>query len=189
MVASLDGSTVVGGTSGALSSPADTAVLGALRHHADVVLVGAGTARDERYGAPRKAGQRIAVVSRSGHLDPRSTLVTSGAAVLVLPTDGPAVDLEVVRAGTGHVDLAAALVELRRRFGAGFVHVEGGPRLNGALVAGGLVDEWNITIAPTIVGGQGPRLVDGGPDVAERLRIAHVLEDDGFLFVRALRAR
>jgi riboflavin biosynthesis pyrimidine reductase len=189
MVQSLDGSTVVDATSGALSSPADTAVLGALRHHADVILVGAGTAREERYGAPRRAGQRIAVVSRSGRLDPGSGLVTSGAAVLVLPTDGPEVDVETIRAGTGTVDLTAALVELRRRFGARFVHAEGGPRLNGALARAGLVDEWNVTIAPAVVGGAGPRLVDGAPDLGERLRVAHVLEDEGFLFVRALRAR
>lgn len=189
MVQSLDGSTVVAGTSSPLSSPADTAVLAALRQHADVVLVGAGTARDERYGAPRKPGQRIAVVSRTGRLDPRSRLVTSGAALLVMPTDGPDVDLETIRAGTGTVDLALALIELRRRLGATFVHAEGGPRLNGALAAADLVDEWNVTISPHVVGGSGPRLTDAAPELTHQMRLAHVLEDDGYVFVRALRSR
>jgi hypothetical protein len=89
MVASLDGATVVDGQSGALSNPTDGAVLQALRSAADVILVGAGTVRAEGYGAPRKAGQRIGVVSRTGRLDTTTELFTSGAGFLVLPEDGP----------------------------------------------------------------------------------------------------
>lgn len=191
MVHSLDGSAVVAGTSGALSSPADTAVLVALRRHADLVLVGAGTVRDEGYGAPRKEGQRIAVVSRSGQIDPSSALFASGAGLLVLPDDGPdpGAGIETVRAGRGDVDLATALTELRRRLGVSFVHAEGGPRLNGALAAADLVDEWNVTISPAVVGGAGPRLTDGAPELDERFRLAHVLEDEGFVFLRAVRSR
>ena len=66
MVASIDGSTVVGGNSAGLSSPTDTAVLAQLRAIADVIVVGAGTVRDEGYGPPRKQGQRIGVVTRIG---------------------------------------------------------------------------------------------------------------------------
>ena len=69
MVASIDGSIAVDGTSAKLSSPTDIAVLARLRRLADVIVVGAGTVRDEGYGAPRKHGQRIGIVTRSGGLD------------------------------------------------------------------------------------------------------------------------
>ena len=71
MVASIDGSTVVGGNSAGLSSDTDTAVLGRLRRLADVIVVGAGTVRDEGYGAPRKPGQRVGVITpeRQGRPD------------------------------------------------------------------------------------------------------------------------
>jgi diaminohydroxyphosphoribosylaminopyrimidine deaminase/5-amino-6-(5-phosphoribosylamino)uracil reductase len=64
--------------------------------------------------------------------------------VIVLPT-GP----------NGALDLNA----LMRWLGAheiNEVHVEAGPRLQGALVAGGHVDEWVAYVAPSILGeGQG----------------------------------
>ncbi|HEX6920860.1 MAG TPA: dihydrofolate reductase family protein, partial [Actinomycetes bacterium] len=53
MVSSVDGSAVVDGRSGGLSSAADKQVFGVLRGLCDVVLVGAGTARKEGYRAPR----------------------------------------------------------------------------------------------------------------------------------------
>jgi hypothetical protein len=38
-----------------------------------------------------------------------------------------------------------------------------------------------------VVGGAGKRLADGAPDLLRRFRLAHVLEDDGFLFLRYVR--
>ncbi len=103
MVASIDGSTVVGGNSAGLSSDTDTAVLGRLRRLADVIVVGAGTVRDEGYGAPRKPGQRVGVITRSGKVDVTSELFTSGAGFLVTSeqsvVDAPGID--IIRAGTG----------------------------------------------------------------------------------------
>lgn len=188
MVASLDGSTVVAGRSAALSSETDGQVVRALRAAADVVLVGAGTVRDEGYGPPRTTGQRIAVVTRSGRVDPTSALFTSGAGLLVTTEDAdlpPGVDaIECIRAGRGSVDLRAALHQLD----ATFVHAEGGPTLNGALVAADLIDELNLTLSPQLVGGTGPRLTDGAPDVAQAMTLAHLLEEDGFLFSRWVRS-
>src|SRR6186713_1435307 len=88
MVASVDGAGAINGTTRGISSPADQQAFGVLRQLADVVLVGAGTVRAERYGAEpakpehvqrrRAAGQAdappIAVVSRSLDLDPGSPL-------------------------------------------------------------------------------------------------------------------
>jgi diaminohydroxyphosphoribosylaminopyrimidine deaminase/5-amino-6-(5-phosphoribosylamino)uracil reductase len=51
----------------------------------------------------------------------------------------------------GRVDLAALLRLLAQR-GVNEVHVEAGARLNGALLAAGLVDEWVAYVAPLAVG-------------------------------------
>ena len=53
MITSLDGSVTIDGSSGRLGNANDRAILLALREQADVVIVGAGTARGEGYGAPR----------------------------------------------------------------------------------------------------------------------------------------
>src|SRR5258706_13455954 len=49
MIASVDGAIMVDGRSGGLSGPADRLVFSVLRSLADVIVVGAGTARAERY--------------------------------------------------------------------------------------------------------------------------------------------
>jgi riboflavin biosynthesis pyrimidine reductase len=183
MIASLDGATVIDGRSGGLGGPADRTIFALLRTMADVILVGASTVRAEGYGPPKKSGQRVAVVSRSGRLDWSSALFTSGAGVAVLPIDGPDVPAPAIRAGDGSVDLAAALPQLEGRI----VLCEGGPTLNGQLLVAGLVDELCLTVAPVLVGGGAKRIV-AGPEAPTEMRLVHVLEDDGFLFYRYVRA-
>ncbi len=185
MVSSIDGSTVVDGNSRALSSKTDQEVLLTLRDLADVLIVGAATVRIEGYGPPRKRGQRVGVVSRRGNVDATSPLFTSGAGFMILPDDAPATSVESVRAGTGEVDLAAALGKID----ADFVQAEGGAVLNGALSAADVIDELNLTISPLLAGGDGPRVTSGNAQLSRRMRLAHVLEQDGFLFTRYLRAR
>jgi riboflavin biosynthesis pyrimidine reductase len=80
--------------------------------------------------------------------------------------------------------LAAALAQLD----VGFVQAEGGALLNGALAAADLIDELNLTISPQLAGGDGPRVTGGAAHSSRRMRLAHVLEDDGFLFTRYVRA-
>jgi riboflavin biosynthesis pyrimidine reductase len=185
MVSSIDGSTVVDSNSRGLSSKADQEVLLTLRDLADVLIVGAATVRIEGYKPPRKPGQRVGVVSRRGDVDATSSLFTSGAGFLILPDDAPPTSIESVRAGTGEVDLAGALAKLD----ADFVQAEGGATLNGALAAADLIDELNLTISPQLAGGDGPRVTGGAAQLAFRMHLAHVLEEDGFLFTRYLRAR
>ncbi|MDO8391189.1 MAG: dihydrofolate reductase family protein [Actinomycetota bacterium] len=189
MVSSLDGSTVVDTTSRGLSNPTDQALLLTLRSFADVILVGAATVRHENYGPPKRADQRIAVVSRSGRFDFDSPLFASGRAIVVLPEDAPQVPVPSVRAGTDTLDLPAALGLLHTQFGANVVQAEGGATLNGLLAAGDFIDELNLTVSPQISGGDGQRLTVGAPALARRMHLAHVLEDDGFLFTRYVRMR
>jgi riboflavin biosynthesis pyrimidine reductase len=185
MVASVDGATALDGRSGGLGGPGDAQVFSALRAQADVILVGAATVRAERYRAPRRPGQRIAVVSRTGDVDPGTDLFPSGAGIAVVPEDTVVADgIPCIRAGTSSVDLTAAL----RQLDATVVVAEGGPTLNGQLVAAGLVDEVCATVAPLLVGGLSPRLATGPSVVAPTpLVLAHLLEHDGELFGRWLR--
>ena len=186
MVASLDGSTVVDGRSGGLSSVADSVILHTLREIADLIIVGAGTVRAEGYGPPRKQGQRVGVVTRTGRVDVTSPLFTSGAGFLILPeTARPDVAVDTVRAGATTLDLCAAVAQLD----ADFIQAEGGAHLNATLAEMDLIDELNLTVSPVLSGGDGPRLMNGAMPLVHRMRLAHVLEDEHFLFTRYLRTR
>jgi riboflavin biosynthesis pyrimidine reductase len=93
--------------------------------------------------------------------------------------------LIVVESGPdGRVDLTALLRSLREE-GIRALLCEGGPTLHGALQAAGLVDELFLTVAPKLVGGEAPRIVEGDvlPEAAE-LELAWLLEQDGELFAR-----
>ena len=192
MITSLDGSTVVDGRSGALGNATDTAVLGALRRAADLVLVGAATVRVERYGPPRKAGQRIGVVTSTGDVDADSELFAGGAGFLIMPEDGPAPPagaqgrVAVVRAGRGQVDLALALRRLDELMDPPtFVQAEGGPRLNGSLLESDCVDELDLTVSPVLVGGDGPRVIVAAQPRMQRFELAHLgVDEESFLYGR-----
>jgi diaminohydroxyphosphoribosylaminopyrimidine deaminase/5-amino-6-(5-phosphoribosylamino)uracil reductase len=69
----------------------------------------------------------------------RAALEQAGAEVIELP------------GADGRVDLAALLTLLAQR-GINELHVEAGARLNGALLASKLVDEWVAYLAPMAVG-------------------------------------
>lgn len=208
MVASLDGAIAVDGRSGALGGPADKAMLSALRAIADVILVGAGTARAEGYGPPRPSaatraarlarGQaetpRLAVVTRSLLLDLRAPLFTEAEAAPAICTcatadperrDAAAAVAEVLVAGDDTVDLGEALRQLHR-LGARVVTCEGGPSLNGDLLAAGLVDEWDLTISPLLVGGSAGRASRGPAAPPEWMHLDRLLEADGLLLGRWL---
>ena len=126
----------------------------------------------------------MAVVSRSGDIDwdPSSSPAALGSPCC--PRTGPTSPHPLcVRAGSVTVDLATVL----QRLPGDIVLAEGGPSLNGQLAAAGLVEELCLTVAPRIVGGTAGRIVTGPPAAMPMLELAHVLEDDGFLFCRYLR--
>lgn len=189
-VSTIDGAAHGGdGVSGTLGGDADQAVFDALRSMADVVLVGAGTARDEGYGP---ADVPIALVSH--RLDvPEALLVPS--TVVITSADAPAdrvaqlrETVEVVAVGDGHVDLAAALVELGRR---GWTHVlcEGGPSLHGDLLALDLVDELCLTVSPVLAAGDAPRIAHGDDAVERPMRLGHAIPAGDVLLTRWVRDR
>jgi riboflavin biosynthesis pyrimidine reductase len=123
---------------------------------------------------------------------------------------------DVVIAGVGPQPEPAAMVHQLVGRGLPRILCEGGPRLLGAIAAAGLLDELCLTVSPTLAGpdersrilavpgsgvtGTGPGsgltgtslggIPTPGPgaSTAQPLRLAHVLEESGFLFVRYVRA-
>jgi riboflavin biosynthesis pyrimidine reductase len=190
MIASVDGATTIAGVARGLGNPADRALFILLRRLADVVLVAAGTVRAEGYGP---SSVPIAVVSRSCRFDWDAPFFTAQKArpILITVADAPtervarAAELaEVVVAGDHDVDLALALTALQS-MGFRTVLSEGGPTLNGQLVAAGLLDELCLTVSPRMVSGDAKRIL-AGPVLtpAAELRLHSICEEDGFLFLR-----
>ena len=88
-------------------------------------------------------------------------------------------------AGEKTVDLKTAVCALAER-GHRRMLAEGGPHLLAQLLEARLLDELCLTIGPLMTGPGANRIVAGAlPTVPPLpLRLAHVLEDDSFLFCR-----
>ncbi len=201
-VSTLDGAAYdESGKSGSLGGEVDTRVFALLRSLADVIIVGAGTARTERYGpvgAEEIDGDLrarlglapvppIAVVSR--RLDIPDALRDQ---LLITTTDAPGLialqdEMDVLAFGEGVIDWPAVLAELASR-GLTRVLCEGGPTLHGTLVAQDLVDDLCLTIAPVLAAGAAPRIAHGPEAVTHHMQRAHVLDADGVLLTRWLRS-
>ena len=208
MVASLDGAAVVGGLSAGLSSPGDRRVFWALRALADVIVVGAGTARAEGYHPTRMkepwaslglrpgrpAAPPLALVSQALELDPALPLIADAppdARTIVITSRSSPADrraalataADVIVAGDAVVDLRAAFAALADR-GLPRILCEGGPRLLSDIVDRGLLDELCLTLSPVLAGPGPVRILAGTQFAARRLRLAQLLEEDGVLFAR-----
>lgn len=213
-IVSLDGGATIGGTSGGLGGSGDRRLFAVQREMADVIIVGAGTAREENYrGARMTAGQRqrrhyrgqpevppIALVTRSGVLEHDLSVLTDTEVPPLVLTCADSVHAAHARLGTAaevidcsgaersRVDLAIALARLAER-GLRKVLNEGGPTLMGAFIETGLLDEMCLTSAPVLVGGRAVRITAGAADSLTRMRRAHVITDaDGYLYTRYIRA-
>ena len=188
MISTLDGAaTGESGKSGAINNAADKLVFDTLRGLTDAIIVGAGTARTEGY---RPADVPIVVVSRRGEVPPTLRDAEPGRVVMATVTTAPHLDEARELLGSDHVLTFGShrvdLAELRQRLvdrGWRDLLSEGGPRLLHELLAQGVADELAATIVPRLVGGSGPRIVQGQPiDVPLDLRL--LLEMDGTLFGR-----
>jgi riboflavin biosynthesis pyrimidine reductase len=189
MVMSLDGAATVRGRSGGLSGDADQQVFALLRALADVIVVGAGTARVEGY-CPVRPGEEgvrwawlregrpasppIAVLTRRIDLDLASPLLAGApghARTIVITTEAAPADrraavartAEVIVAGEQSIDLPAAVAALGGR-GYRCMLTEGGPHLLAQIIGAGLLDELCLTLSPVLTGSGAGRIVRGpGP--------------------------
>ena len=197
-VASLDGAaTGADGRSGTINTAADFKAFSTLRQLADVVVVGAGTVRAEGYPALRDEDPDapvLAIISNRCELPPSVAAMTSpqGSALLVTcqaadQANVAAVcsvlgDDNVIVLGAETVDLVAARTAMEDR-GFRSMLCEGGPSLFGTMLAAGVVDEVDLTWAPTLVGGD-HRRITAGPDLDVSLSPMVLLEEDGTILGR-----
>ncbi len=194
--------------SATLSSRPDKRIFGLLRSLADVVVVGASTARSEGYlpvtSTETRASLRrrlglaavpaIAVVSRSLRIDPGLIEGGDGPTLVITTGSAPADRLRelsaltpVLVAGDHDVDLPMALDELVAR-GYPRMLCEGGPSLMRDLVASGRADEICLTVTPLVLAGDRMRMTHGPViDPPARFTLRHLLEDDSQLFFRYTR--
>ncbi|MGO9320024.1 MAG: dihydrofolate reductase family protein [Solirubrobacteraceae bacterium] len=202
----------MGGRSGPISGRADRALFHGLRSAVDAVLVGAGTVRTERYGriipdASRRALRRARGLSEeplacivSGRLaldadipllgEPSARVAILTASAASLPAT--AASVEYVRAARdGHLDLAAAVGELRARSDVRSVLCEGGPHLAMQLLQEGLLDELFLSLSPLLAGGEPSggealRILAGDElEPPAGLELLGALRSDSHLFLRS----
>jgi riboflavin-specific deaminase-like protein len=203
MISSLDGKAAADGSTRAMGGEADRLLFHHLRTQADAIMVGATTAMTERYGRATKSEELRAKREREGLAPQPLMVLVSGrlsltaelpllqepdARVMVATAseaevEGAVAALDYLRTGD---DLPLLMARLRSDHGVRSVLCEGGPTLNGHLLAAGLVDELMLTTTATIMGGAlAPTIVAGraltAPVPAE---LVSLHEGDGDLFAR-----
>lgn len=208
-VSSVDGAATRDSLSGGLSGDADKRLFELLRRVCDVVLVAAGTVRNEGYTAMRvdeasvawreahgrSAHPVFAIVSRGLSLDPDSPIFTDAPVPPILITTESAARehgprfaglAEVIAAGEEQVEGARAIAALRdRRLTR--VLSEGGPTFFGELIAAGAVDELCLTLEPSLEAGDARRIATGQAAPLD-MRLARVLRSGSTLLLRYARA-
>jgi riboflavin biosynthesis pyrimidine reductase len=206
MITSADGRAAVQGRSVGLGHPADRALLRELRTAADAVLVGAATMAAERYATLLDPDQRASRAARGDAEHPLIVTVSRrldlsveipvlhepGVEVLVFTeSDRPAPRvggrLSVHRFAPGTLTLRGVLAALGER-GVRGVACEGGPSLLRRLLAEGGLDDLLLTVAPLLVAGDAPSILEGSeltPPARLALREMHRADDHIFLHYEA----
>jgi diaminohydroxyphosphoribosylaminopyrimidine deaminase/5-amino-6-(5-phosphoribosylamino)uracil reductase len=160
--ASLDGRTALAsGESQWITGEAARADGHRWRARACAVLTGIGTVLQDdpqltvRAVATPRQPRRV-IVDRHAQTPPGARILADGDALIVTagernPAWKPGIEVIALPDANRRVDLAAMLAELGRR-GVNELHVEAGARLNGALLAAGLIDELLLYLAPSLLG-------------------------------------
>lgn len=173
-----------GGNPMVISGPEDLARVHQLRARCDAILVGIGTVLADnpsltaRTSPPPPRQPMRVILDSHARLPPQAKVLDGAARTLVMVAKGNArrfPNAETVEAGEGRVDLRSALRELQSR-GVQSLLVEGGATIIGAFLRSGLVNDLYVYVAPLVVGGGAPSLVEGpGAERAEhvlRLKLA-----------------
>lgn len=173
IAASLDGRTALeNGTSQWITGEAARRDGHAWRKRAGALLTGIGTVLDDdprldvRFVDTDLQPWRVVVDSRL-EISPAARIVQPPGRVLVYcaldlaqpdpaaraaALSGAGVTVRSLPGALGKVDLAAVLDDLAASFEINELHVEAGHKLNGSLMREGLVDEYLVYLAPTMIG-------------------------------------
>lgn len=204
MVASVDGAAAIDGTVGNLTNSSDQRILNTVRSLADVVLIGAGTARAQRYvsvPATREIRQRhglsptvpVAVVSHRASLDPALVSAADVAPLVVTSRAAPAEATDALREAGAEVIVldsptATSILDALTERGYPRILCEGGPSVLGLLLAKNALDELCVTTAPMLVGGTAPRIVAASEHATSPMTCQHIVFDAaGYQFARWVR--
>ena len=203
MVSSVDGKATLDWRTKGLSSDVDRRLFHHLRTQADAVMVGAGTAREERYGRMTKNDELRQKRVNHGLVPDALAVVVSGR--LDLPPDLPLLNdpeqrvviatgsdaelpglqgaVEYARVGD---DLPRLMGYLHESHGVRSVLCEGGPTLNSFLFAADLVDELFLTLNPKVLSGASALTIVAGRELVEPAEpdLISVAEADGELYTR-----
>jgi riboflavin biosynthesis pyrimidine reductase len=193
MVMSLDG-VITGpdGRSGSISSKTDRDIMKVVRQESDVVLIGAGTMRAERYG-PMIGRSRIAIVSASLDLPWEERAFRESTHTPIVITNGSASKdrMELAEANADVIVLpeldhdAGVINRALQDRGLNRVVCEGGAHLLGALFEADGVQEFDVAISPLLMAAGQP-LLDARLPHPRTVHVSQAIEDDGFIFTRYL---
>jgi len=185
------------GSSRSLNGPEDLRILLTLRSWADVVVVGARTARRERYGditlsrelqLARSAHNdhelpALAIVTGSGtlppNLNPETTWIITTAAAPAMTRMSAQWRSRLIIAGGDQLSPRTAMQQLEA-LGMSRVLCEGGPELANALLSRRVITDYCLTLSPLEGGPNAPAI----PDVPDGFRREHRLEGGGFAMER-----
>ena len=144
------------GRSDDLADGIDRPLLKVLRASADVVLVGAASVRAEGYTIPRRAPLAVATTTGdlAGHRFPAD--LAPGRLLVVCPEAARARVEEELGDRATVLPVAeggdpSGVIDALRAAGYGRIVCEGGGHLVSGLVAAGVVDEFDHSIAPVLV--------------------------------------
>ena len=175
MVMSSDGKVVIEGTEKGLGSSTDQRLMRELRVNADLTLNGANTLRASgtssrvppdlqelrvQRGLPENPGAAVITRSADLPLEIRFFNAFDFDAVIYVCDAAPPDLIDAIR-DTGRPvvlvpagdEVRAMLRHMRHERDAKVLLVEGGPILNGELIRLDAVDEYFLTLSPTVVGG------------------------------------
>ena len=160
------GSATVDGTSGSLGNDVDSELLLAVRAWSDAVVVTAATVTQEGYGPVEPTGTRpnppaLAIVTRSLDISPDCPAISDATTPTLVVCPGADVSEPKLRDKAQALGDAGAVVLTAEPGPAGIVNalqsrgmrklsLEGGPSLYSQFVAAGLVDEFYLTMDPTV---------------------------------------
>jgi 2,5-diamino-6-(ribosylamino)-4(3H)-pyrimidinone 5'-phosphate reductase len=210
MVTSVDGKAAIDGSAAGIGSPTDQTLMRSIRAAADGVLTGAGTLRadktDSSVGA-EWAAKRVAqglppkplaiVLSTDGDFpfDRSDFAKPQPHRVSLVGSKTPPERREKLAAWgrlfvapTPEPEALWALRILREECGVNYLLVEGGPNINGILLAFGGVDEICWTLAPKLIGSGETLTLIAGPalDTPRQLTLhtAYLHENEFFFRYR-----